>query len=676
MRSRTAILPDPMTAESAAQHLEELARVLGVTRSYYDGTGQARRACDDALVAVLRALGAPVERIEDATDALRAAREHRADGITTHVLEAGLAGEVVAGDLSASSAKALLALESADVLRLATEAIGDGRVRVTLPADLPAGYHRLDVEAGNVRRTHRLIVAPPRLPAAPRGWGLFAPLYALRSTRNPGMATYADLRRVAGWMTRVAPASSRGRDTAWLGTLPLLACYFEEPFEPSPYSPISRAFWSELYVDPRLAPESEHLAPAELAHAELAPADHAGAGHAPGAAHPRAGIDYRRAMRDRRAALESLLAGLDRRGGARRDAFERALEADDELGRYAAFRACVEREGRPWHDWPDRERDGTLRPGSDFDGEAFRYHAYAQWLAREQIAAAANDSPAGLYLDLPLGSHGGGYDTWRHAGEYASGVSVGAPPDAVFEGGQDWGFPPAHPGRAREAGYAGMRAALAHHFTHASMLRVDHVMGFHRLFWIPQGFSAADGVYVDYPARELWSVLAIEAARARGGRGAAVVGEDLGTVPDEVRAEMDARGALRMYVVPFEMRSDEHQPLNDPPGHSLACLGTHDMAPFASWWEEQRRPDLARFVGSESTEPRDVLRGLVAHLSASRADVVFANLEDFWLERERQNLPGTEAAETNWKRPFAVDTETFMHDEGVLELVRTLRGAP
>jgi 4-alpha-glucanotransferase len=655
-----------MTAESAAQHLEELARVLGVTRSYYDGTGHARRACDDALVAVLRALGAPVERIEDATEALRVVRERNPDAITTHVLEAGLAGEVVAGDLPGASAKATLALESSDSLRIAAETTGDGRVRVVLPADLPVGYHRLDVEAGNVRRTHRLLVAPKRLPAAPRGWGLFAPLYALRSERDPGVATYADLRRVAGWMTRAAPASSNGRDTTWLGTLPLLACFFEEPFEPSPYSPISRAFWSELYVDPRLAPESAHLAPAGHERLEQ------------GAAPPRTRIDYRRAMRNRRAALETLLGELDRRGGARRDAFERALEDDDELCRYAAFRACVEREGRTWHDWPGRERDGALRPGSDFDGEAFRYHAYAQWLAREQIAAAANDSPAGLYLDLPLGSHAGGYDTWRHAGEYARGVSVGAPPDAVFEGGQDWGFPPAHPGRARDAGYAGMRAALAHHFAHASMLRVDHVMGFHRLFWIPEGFSAADGVYVDYPARELWSVLAIEAARARGGRGAAVVGEDLGTVPDEVRAEMDARGALRMYVVPFEMREDEHQPLGEPPGRSLACLGTHDMAPFASWWDETapQRPDLARFVGSESTEPHEVLRGLVAHLSASRADVVFANLEDFWLERERQNLPGTEAAETNWKRPFAVDTETFMHDESVLALVRTLRGAP
>jgi 4-alpha-glucanotransferase len=662
-----------MTAESASHSLEELARVLGVTRSYYDGTGQPRRACDEALLAVVRALGAPVERAEDAQTELHARRERKADTDTTHAVEHGRSTDIVVRGHDGRRAEARLILESSDSMRIAIEPGGNGELRVALPPDLPAGYHRLDVERANERHTHRLLVAPRTLPSAPKGWGLFAPLYALRSRRRTELSTYGDLARLGRWMTDTASRSVHARDTAWLGTLPLLACFFEEPFEPSPYSPISRAFWSEIYVDPRLAPESEGLGADERS-----AVSREGAATDRHAAAPRSLLDYRSAMRERRSAIERLLAGLDRRGGARRDAFERALEEDDELARYAAFRASVEREGRTWQGWPARERDGALRPGSDFDGEAFRYHAYAQWLAREQIAAAASASPAGLYLDLPLGSHGGGYDTWRHAAEYAQGVSVGAPPDAVFEGGQDWGFPPTHPGRARTNGYAGLRAALAHHFAHASMLRVDHVMSLHRLFWIPEGFTAADGVYVDYPAHELWSVLAIEAARARGGRGAAVVGEDLGTVPDEVRAEMDARGALRMYVVPFEMRADEHQSLNQPPEASLACLGTHDMAPFASWWDATapHRPDLARFVGSDAASPHDVLRGLLAWLAASPATVVFANLEDFWLEHERQNLPGTEAAATNWKRPFAEDTESFTQDEDVRTLVRTLRGAP
>jgi 4-alpha-glucanotransferase len=655
-----------MTAGSAAESLEELARVLGITRSYHDGTGQARRACDEAVLAVVRALGAPVERIDDAAAALRARCESRRDADATIAVAQGSAAGVRIGDLPAGNARALLVLETSHAMRLAVEPAGDGVFRVTLPPDLPAGYHRLEMESANVRRSRRLLVAPAALPAAPKGWGLFAPLYALRSSARPSndLATYDDLALLSRWMVETAPQSRHGRDAAWLGTLPLLACYFEEPFEPSPYSPISRAFWSELYVEPRLTPEFDGISPRDAAK-ELRSPDSCGL------------IDYRRAMRDKRAEIERLLANLDSSCGARRDAFEHALEHDDELCRYAAFRACVEREGRTWQRWPARERNGALRPGSDFDGGSHRYHAYAQWIAREQIAAAVASSPAGLYLDLPLGSHGGGYDTWRHSGEYAHGVSVGAPPDAVFEGGQDWGFPPMHPERASASVYAGLRAALAHHFAHASMLRVDHVMGLHRLFWVPEGFTAADGVYVRYPADELWSVLAIEAARGRGGKGSAVVGEDLGTVPDEVRTEMDARGALRMYVVPFEMSGDAQQPLHEPPGRSLACLGTHDMDPFATWWEGTAtdRPDVAAFVGSDARAPHDVLRALLAWLSSSRTNVVFANLEDFWLERARQNLPGTEAADTNWKRRFAMDIERFTNDDAIADLVRTLRGA-
>lgn len=246
----------------------------------------------------------------------------------------------------------------------------------------------------------------------------------------------------------------------------------------------------------------------------------------------------------------------------------------------------------------------------------------------------------------------------------------------MFEGGQDWGFPPMHPERARRTSYAGLRAALAHHFAHASMLRVDHVMSLHRLFWIPEGFTAADGVYVPYRSNELWAVLAIEASRARGGRGAAVVGEDLGTVPDEVRDAMQTRGALRMYVAPFEMRSEAHAPLAPPPPNSLACFGTHDMEPFAAWWDkvEDRQRDLAMLGGGSTTDPADALPGLLEWLSASEARVVCANLEDFWLERERQNLPGTEAADTNWKRRFARGTTELMRDPGVVDCLRALAG--
>ncbi|MFN2426091.1 MAG: 4-alpha-glucanotransferase, partial [Candidatus Binatia bacterium] len=561
---------------------------------------------------------------------------------------------------------ARIVLESGDALSVTVEEAAPGYGRVHVPPDVPAGYHRIETEDGDHVAQVHVLVAPPCLPPAARGWGLFAPLYALRTGRPQSAepATYSDLASLAKWMVAAAPRSGSGRNSAFLGTLPLLACFFEKPFEPSPYSPISRAFWSELYIDPRAAAEYD----ASLPLASAAAGEFTGR------------IDYRRAMGARRAAIESLLHGLDCRGGARREQFENALVDDPELAQYSAFRACVEHYGTTWQQWPARARDGLLRAGSDYDADVFRYHAYAQWLAREQVGAAAAASPAGLYLDLPLGSHGGGYDTWRHPGDFAHGISVGAPPDMVFEGGQAWGFPPLHPERARTGGYASLRAALRHHFEHAALLRVDHVMGLHRMFWIPDGFTAADGVYVRSRAEELWSILSIEAARARGGAGAAVVGEDLGTVPDEVRAEMGSRGALRMFVVPFECRDDDAHPLGEPAAQAMACLGTHDMEPFASWWDHDatRRNAIAAFVGNRESErsAADVLPALLAWLSASDATIVVANLEDFWLERQRQNLPGTEAADRNWKRPLARTFAEFAEDAEVLRLARITRGQP
>ncbi|MFN2375003.1 MAG: 4-alpha-glucanotransferase [Candidatus Binatia bacterium] len=650
-----------MIHEEQARALDELAAMFGVTRGYHDGTGRERRASDEAVAAVLAALGAPMTHAGEAAQALHSLRSDAATRPSPLVV----LGEGEGGNVpcpAAAPGRALLLLESGEEIALDREPGAPLRV----PRDTPVGYHRLvPAGSGDAALVH-VMVAPRRLPPAPKGWGLFAPLYALRppTAAAPDLATYGDLVRLSKWMVEAAPAGRHGRDRAYLGTLPLLACFFEEPFEPSPYSPISRAFWSELYVDPRAAEEFDAGASTCAAPASAASAHGI--------------LDYRTAMRRRRADLEALLRNLDRNGGRRRDDFEAAVEEDPELARYAAFRAAVERYGCTWQGWPAHPREGTLRPGADYDGEAFRYHAYAQWLARQQVGAAAAASAAGLYLDLPLGSHGGGYDTWRHSGAFAAGVSVGAPPDAVFAGGQDWGFPPLHPVAARLDGHAALRAALRHHFAHAALLRVDHVMGLHRLFWIPQGMPASEGVYVPYPADELWAVLSIEASRARGGRGAAVVGEDLGTVPDEVRAQMTARGALRMHVVPFECRADSGAAIASAPEASLACLGTHDMEPFAAWWEAPGtlRAEIAAFLGLDAqASAGEALPALLAWLSASEATVICATLEDLWLERERQNLPGTEAADRNWRRPFARGLDDFCADAAIARLVALVRAA-
>lgn len=661
-----------MTAEEQTQSLDALAGALGITRTYHDGTGRHRRACDEAVLAVVRALGAPVNHLQDCAQALREVQQQQHAGDRQSPTSCVREREGGFLRLPRSTAGVCpgvrLLMESGEAVALRIAERGSAGVFARIPRSVPAGVHRIVVDAAKGPQTTTLFVAPPRLPEAPRGWGLFAPLYALRGAGDDAqrMATYGDLATLARWMTGGTARSRRHRDAAFLGTLPLLACYFEEPFEPSPYSPVSRAFWSELYVDPSAAPEFVSSPEAARVLAE----------QSCGALRECSHIDYRAAMRERRAGIEALRRTLDATPGRRRDAFERSLDEDHTLADYAAFRAAVERHGSTWESWPDRARGGTLRAGVDYDGEVFRYHAFAQWLAREQFADAAARSPAGFYLDLPLGCHGGGYDTWKHASDHAFGVSIGAPPDDVFDGGQNWGFPPLHPLRAAAAGFPVLRAALRHHFEHAAMLRIDHVMGLHRSFWIPDGFTAADGVYVHSPAEELWNLLAIEAARGRSGRGSAVVGEDLGTVAPQVRDEMTARGALRMFVLPFEHRRLDDPPLVQPPRDSLACLGTHDMEPFATWWSSADCPRarLAEFLGC-SDEEKSALEALLEWTAAGDATIALVSLEDLWLERKRQNLPGTSAGDTNWQQPFAQRFEQFSVDQKLCRLLDIVRGA-
>ncbi|HYC53721.1 MAG TPA: 4-alpha-glucanotransferase [Candidatus Binatia bacterium] len=696
-----------LSAAISQTDLTALCRALGVQRSYRDGTGTTRTPDVDALIAVLRELGAPMTGAEDAAEALRELRQQRWRRILPPVLCAEVGDRLwvsVRAPGSPAPPQAQLVLENGEHIEIRA-ARGDsqsflpkGMERWVLHAPVleSAGYHSLEMEMDGEVHTALVLAAPPHLPE-PAGaqWALFAPLYALHTRQREELATFTELGRF-GELAHRAGASH-------VATLPLLAGFLGEPLEPSPYSPLTRCFWNELYVDVHEAPELRH---SPAARRLLESGEHRAAAAAAIAA---GRIDYGAAMHVRRAVLELLVRALDERGNeARRHAFEADLAAEPELARYAAFRAALDEQRTTWPSWPADLRDGRLGE-ADFARPTFRYHAYAQWLARQQVAQAASASGAGLYLDLPIGSHGGGYDTWRWRDAFATAFSAGAPPDALFDGGQNWAFPPLHPERVRRAGYAPLRAALRHHFSHASVLRIDHILGFHRLFWIPPDAGARDGVYVGYRWRELWSVLAIEAARV----GAIVVGEDLGTVPGQVRRQIRQRRALRMYVMPFEGRQDEASPLAEPRDDCLACLGTHDTAPFATWWEttgDWGRRILAKVAtgamaasgavaatgamgamgamaasgavtatgtaipsGDETgAELVEAQRALLAWLGRSDASIVLANLEDLWLEREPQNRPGTDAASGNWQRRAALSLEEIAADPGVRLLLEGL----
>ena len=451
-----------------------------------------------------------------------------------------------------------------------------------------------------------------------RRWGLFLPLYALWSERNPGAGDLTDLKNFARWAGRM------GAD--WVGTLPLLSQFLDKPFEPSPYSPVSRLFWSEFWLD---------------------------LGKIKGL---RGGptVDYRRQMELKRRILE--------KRAARWVPPAKWLREHPETLEYARFRAATEQRG-VWRRWPGRMRRGELRAGDCSERRA-RVHLYAQWLLERQMESLRREAAAagtGLYFDLPLGVHPDGYDAWKERESFVEGMHVGAPPDPFFRRGQDWGFRPPHPERIREQGYDYFIRCVRHSMRYASMLRVDHIMGLRRLFWVPEGMPAREGVYVRYRAEELYAILCLESRRNR----CKVIGEDLGTVPAEVRRSMRRHGLSGMFVVQYELRPNFRRPLRGAPPQSLACLNTHDMPPFAAFWRgwkgRKGEPDAP---AAAAAMLRDLARGPARHVQV--------NPEDLWGERRPHNVPGT-ARKANWRRKAIVSLEQMRSMKEVTRFFKEIR---
>jgi 4-alpha-glucanotransferase len=321
-------------------------------------------------------------------------------------------------------------------------------------------------------------------------------------------------------------------------------------------------------------------------------------------------------------------------------------------------------------------------------------------LAHEQLSELAERSRAGgvrLYLDMPLGVHPDSYDVWRNRDLFITGVSAGAPPDPFFTRGQNWGFPPVNPIRMRERHYAYWRKVLQTQLRYAGILRLDHVMSLHRLYLVPNGFEATEGVYIGYPAEEMYAILALESSRHQ----AVIVGEDLGTVPPEVRKAMDAHGVKRMFVLQFEAGDNAQEPVGIPPKNAVASLNTHDMPPFSAYWQAldaDLRKDLGLLDGDGVSEARvqrknvttalsrmlgaktcldtaEARTALLDFLAQSDADMLLVNLEDLWLESEPQNTPGTSHERPNWRRRLKYSLDEMRADKSVSELLEMVEAA-
>ena len=687
-----------MDAAPADHDLRTAARLYGVQPSYIDVEGRTRHATVDALVAVLRQLGAPMQSAEDAAAVVAERRGELWRRLAPPVMVAwqGIPATVDLRLLATEANQAAVefrvveesgktrsgTVPAAKVHTLRTRTV-DGvehvRKRFSLPGPLPAGYHRLHLSVAGRTAEVLVIAAPVRVyedwtEDDEKHWGVFSPLYALHQERSWGGGDFTDLQAL---IDEVA-----GRGGSIVATLPLVSSFVQVTGDPSPYSPASRLFWNELYVDVRELPELDESPEAA---ALIADDDFQTAIEE---LQEQRLLDHGKLMGLKRRVLEKLAEAFFRRGQAdpRWTDFERFLEQRPDVVGYARFRAANAERGMDWMAWPELS-DDLAEYATD---PRTRYHLYAQWVTDRQLEETVEHArKAGMtwYTDMPLGVSRDSFDVWSHPEHFALHCSGGSPPDSFFTKGQDWGFPPLHPLASRDDGHAYFIRTLRRQLTYANLLRIDHAMCLHRLWWVPHGLGARNGAYVRYPADELYAILSLESHRRRCG----VVAENLGTVPDFINRGLAAHGIAGMYVVQYEARPGA-TPLRTPKDNEVASLNTHDMPPFAAYWDEhdivdrvdlellddaeavaegrrrgEIRDALTRMLhaeghlGDERPDTAAALRAVSSWLADSPARVVLVNIEDLYLETEPQNVPGTWKERPNWRRRLQFTLDGIRH---------------
>ena len=528
-----------------------------------------------------------------------------------------------------------------------------------VPRDVPHGYH-------SIRRRGRddlLLVGPGRchLPADLRAWGWAVQLATLRSARSWGIGDLGDLRDLATW--------SAARGAGFLAASPLGAPNPGPRPEASPYYPSTRRFLSPL-----------HLRVEDVPGADVLPADVLTAARAVSEAPV---VDRSAVLRHKLPALERIWAS----GVVDREALDRhRRERGAALQRWATFVVLTERFGPGWQSWPARYRDpdgGAVAELAVESADRVAFHAWLQCELDGQLEKASR--PLRRIADMPVGVDPGGFDAWDWQEQLAVGATVGAPPDRFNVAGQDWGLPPFVPHRLRAAGYRPFIETIRAQLRHAGGLRIDHVLGLFRLWWIPAASDPGEGAYVRYPTDELLEIVAIESERA----GAVVIGEDLGTVPPGVRAELRRRRVLSTRLALFERRPPARWPRR-----AFAAVTTHDLPTVAGAWTgadledqaragveadpdglEQLRRALARVAGVAGDASVDeVVDAAHRRLAASPSMLVAASLEDALRVRERPNLPGTMSdRRANWSVALPLRLERIVRDARVRRLAEALR---
>ncbi|MEM9317929.1 MAG: 4-alpha-glucanotransferase [Pseudomonadota bacterium] len=597
-----------------ADDLLALAQAKGILPRYTDTTGTDHRTSPETAAALLRAIGTAV----DSPAAI--AEEHAQLSITRNrntplwiVLSQGQAVDFEwlreqAWQLTCESGESI-----------------EGRGTAAFPA-LPIGIHRLWI--GGQKTV--LLVAPERLALPERCWGVMVPLWGLRSAAQGGLGDFADLAKTAKGMA--------GSGAGFLGINPVHAGFPTDPDAISPYQPSHRRRLNTLCI-----PVSDAASGGDL-------------------------IDYPAENAVRRAALEAAFAAASLDGQF--DAF--CAQGGAALMRFARHQALAEQHGPYWTDWPEKLHDPDHPDCQAIAPERLRFHLWAQWRADFALGQAQNAAKGaglrhGLYLDLAVGTHPAGAETWEDRESFVRGVSLGAPPDALGPQGQTWNLAPLDPDALIAQDFRPLAETLRQQFRHCGILRIDHILGFERAFWVPE--NGAPGAYMAMPRNAMLAVARIEAARAGG----YVVGEDLGVVPDGLRAALDASGILGCRLAMFERQGHGFTPAAQYAEAAITSFSTHDLPTWRGWregadlaaWAKLGAMDEAALDGAAARRRSDLaafdavagpgIADLHEFLARSRSRLVAVQAETLLNRAEQPNMPGTVDEYPNWRQRLPVD---------------------
>lgn len=646
------------------------AAYWGVERAFTDALGHYREVEPEALARIINALAASGE-----------------GSITSSTVWRGGGRSPLIMPLDTSRWR--LYDEGTRVVAEGTSSDGQTDIAASLP-NLSSGIYRLEAAGADAtaHRTSHLIVAPqqayqPNEAAAARVWILAVQLYAVRSQRNWGHGDFTNLRAL---LQLAAKAGAAG-----IGLNPLHALFEDRAEQASPYSPNSRLFLNPLYIDVDALPEFPGIASAGLdAQIEAARRAHF--------------VAYTEVAEAKTAALRLAYSRFhDMADAERRDDFERfRQEQGRALQAFAAFEVLRRQFDTVWWEWPEHYR----RPSPSLFDEVrtqspddYDYYAYVQWIADRQLRACRDEArrlglPIGLYMDIAVGADPGGADAWSEQAALVPQMEVGAPPDALNTAGQAWGLAAFNPRALIADGFAPFVRVLRAVMRHAGAVRLDHVLGLNRLYLIPLGLGAAQGAYIRFPLQELLAVTALESARHR----CVVIGEDLGTVPDDLRGILADWGLWSYLVLIFERGHDGgfRSPQNYR-RNALVTFSTHDLPSFTGWttghdleakrnlgldpgesfearahaWNELRAA-LDR-NGIDVSGERPALIDVIRYLARTPTRLLSVAIEDILDVIDQPNIPGTILEHPNWRRRLPTDIETLEEHAGFSSLADMLR---